>query len=176
MHHRNIVITRSPSRDCHHEESFSSTRDLLFARDGRFSYVPSNASTIASCRRGLTWRISCAERSGQVRLVSSVTESCFSGSIHNDVPVKPRCPKDASEKYLPDDDTGREGLSQPSARVVPGVESRRVNSFTVSGLKIGVPARTMHSAKRAMFVAGAKTPACPATPPITYAFSSLTSP
>src|SRR5580698_1879976 len=167
MHHRNIVITRSPSRDCHHEESFSSTRDLLFARDGRFSYVPSNPSTIASCTRGLTWRISCEERSGQVRLVSRVTESCFSGSIHKEVPVKPRCPKDASEKYLPDDDTGREGVSQPSARVVPGVESRRVNSCTVSGLKIGSPLLSMPSAKRATSIAGANRPACPATPPIT---------
>src|SRR5215469_15832501 len=116
-------------------------------------------------------------RSGHVRLVSRVTDSLRSGSIHKDVPVKPRCPNAVGEKNRPEDDSGRERVSQPSARVVPSVEdSRWVNSFTVSCLRIGDPPRNMHSAKRDRSVADAKTPACPATPAITYAFSSLTSP
>ena len=49
-----------------------------------------SASTMASCTSGRTWRMACDIRFGQVRLVSNVTESWRAGSIHRDVPVKPR--------------------------------------------------------------------------------------
>ena len=65
----------------------------------------------------------------------------------------------------------------PKVREVPGGEdSRRVKSSTVAEVKIGEPPRNIHSAKRARSGAGAKRPACPATPSMTKAFSSLTSP
>ena len=131
---------------------------------------------MASCTNGRICRIAFEPRSGQVRLVSRVTLSRRSGSIQSDVPVKPRCPKDRGEKCLPDDE-GCEGVSHPRAREVPaGVVSRRVKRSTVAGLRIGDPPRNMHSAKRATSGAQAKRPAWPATPPITEAFSSLTSP
>ena len=41
---------------------------------------------------GRTSRMGCELRSGQVRLVSSVTERWRFGSIHSEVPVNPRCP------------------------------------------------------------------------------------
>src|SRR5437879_4904000 len=115
-------------------------------------------------------------QSGQVRLVSSVIENPCSGSIHNDVPVYPRWPNEPVEKYLPDCE-GDEGVSQPSARKVPGGEdSRRVNSLSVSGRTIGEPPCSMALAKSATSPAQAKTPACPPMPPNTLAFSSCTSP
>src|SRR6516165_5626066 len=120
--------------------------------------------------------MACAERCGQVRFVNKVTESWRLGSIHNEVPVKPRCPKDDGVSMIPDDD-GCEGVSHPRARDVPcGDASRPVKSRTVAGFRMGVPPRNIHSAKRATSVAGAKTPACPLIPPMTKAFSSLTSP
>ena len=73
--------------------------------------------------------------------------------------MNPRCPNDTGENSLPEDDSGRDGVSHPSAREVPGGDaSRRVNSFTVPGFRIGAPPCNMHSAKRATSVAGAKTP------------------
>ena len=83
------------------------------------------ASTMASCTSGRTARIACDERSGQVRLVRSVTDSLRLGSIHSDVPVNPRCPNDEAVKREPDDD-GCEGVSQPRARDEPGVERGHV--------------------------------------------------
>src|SRR5271165_7664332 len=88
---------------------------------------------MASCTCGRTCRIACDARSGQVRLVRSVTESWRPGSIQSEVPVKPRCPNQACEQWLPEEDSLREGVSQPRARDVPaGVSSRRVKSFTVA--------------------------------------------
>src|SRR5664279_4895700 len=93
-----------------------------------------SASTMASCTCGLIILMACELRSGQVRLVSSVTLSWRSGSIHKDVPVKPRCPKERGDKCAPDDE-GLDGVSQPNAREVPtGEAARRVKSSTVAGL------------------------------------------
>src|SRR5664279_4925182 len=102
---------------------------------------------MASCSTGQTWRIARELRSGQMRLESIVTLSRRSGSIHRDVPVKPRCPKEREEKYWPDVD-GSEGVSQPRERDVPsGDVSRRVNTSMVSACTIGEPPRNIHSAK-----------------------------
>ena len=115
----------------------------------------SSASTMASCSAGRIWRMPCAARLGQVRLVSSVTESWRVGSIHSEVPVNPRCPKDDGLKYFPDDD-GCDGVSQPKAREVPcGDRSRFVNRATVAGCRMGAPPRNMHSANRATSIPGA---------------------
>jgi len=79
------------------------------------------------------------EQSGQVRLVSRVTDNCRSGSIHKEVPVYPKCPNEFGEKYFPDCD-GTDGVSQPRALEVPaGESSRRVNNATVPGRMIGAP-------------------------------------
>ncbi len=134
------------------------------------------AVTIASCRAGRISRMRCALRSGQVRFVSNVTDKWRCGSIHSDVPVKPRWPKDDGEKCVPEDD-GCDGVSHPSAREVPDDDSsRRVKRATVAGFTRGAPPFRRHSAKRARSVAEENMPACPLTPPITQAFSSLTSP
>src|SRR5580698_4687143 len=123
-------------------------------------------------------------------------ESWRSGSIHSDVPVYPRWPKERGPKYFPDCD-GDEGVSHPRAREVPaGADSRRVKSLMVSGRRMGpvsgfltlggdfaggssragVPAPHNQAAKRARSSAIEKSPACPATPPRTKVFSSWTSP
>src|SRR3954454_19955258 len=111
-------------------------------------------------------------QSGQVRLVSKVTESCRSGSIHKDVPVYPRWPNELAEKYFPDCDGG-DGVSHPSARDVPdGDCSLRVKRANVSGRRIGCPPFNMTCAKIAISSALEKRPACPATPPSALVFSS----
>src|ERR1039458_676399 len=103
-------------------------------------------------------------------------ESCRSGSIHKDVPVYPRCPKERDEKYFPDCE-GAKGVSQPRAREVPsGADSRRENSSTVEERRMGCPPLSMAWAKMARSSAVENRPACPATPPRTLAFSSCTSP
>lgn len=115
-------------------------------------------------------------QSGQVRLVSNVMDSWRSGSIHSEVPVNPKCPNERLEKYFPDWD-GDDGVSQPRAQDVPGGEdSRRVNSAKVSGRRMGYPPASMVWAKMARSPALANRLACGATPPITLAFSSCTSP
>src|SRR6267142_2616219 len=50
-------------------------------------FLHRSPSLTASWKAGLTCLISCEARSGQVRLVRSVTESCRSASIHKEVPV-----------------------------------------------------------------------------------------
>jgi len=69
--------------------------------------------------------------SGQVRFVSKVIEIWRSASIHNEVPVNPRWPKDPGEKYFP---PARFGWSvQPSVRVVSaGTSSRFVKMARLS--------------------------------------------
>src|ERR1700675_2587615 len=115
-------------------------------------------------------------QSGQERLVSKLIESWRSGSIHMDVPVYPRCPKERSEKYFPDCE-GAEGVSQPSAREVPsGADSRREKSSMVEERRIGYPPLSTEWAKMAKSSAVENKPACPAMPPRTLAFSSCTSP
>src|SRR6266404_7354446 len=115
-------------------------------------------------------------QSGQVRLVSSVTERACSGSIQSEVPVYPRWPYDVGEKYCPDCE-GDEGVSQPSVLELPaGADSRLLNREIVSGRRMGWPPCSNTCAKLAMLCALANRPACPATPPRTLAFSSWTSP
>src|ERR1019366_2131972 len=70
----------------------------FFGNEGSLVTHSSSASTMASCTRGRTWRMACAMRWGQVRLVSNVTESWRVGSIQREAPVNPRCPNDAGEK------------------------------------------------------------------------------
>src|SRR5579884_2380664 len=102
------------------------------------------------------------EESGHIRFVSNVTDICCSGSIHSEVPVYPRCPKDDFEKYLPDCDTP-EGVSQPSAREVsPGEFCRSVKTFTVSFRTIGAPPLRIACANVATSNAVEKSPACAA--------------
>jgi len=57
---------------------------------------------MASWNMGRTCLMAWFAQSGQVRLVSKVIESSRLGSIHSDVPVKPRCPKERGPKYFPD--------------------------------------------------------------------------
>ena len=56
------------------------------------------ASKTASCSAGRTWRIFSFSRVGFTRLVSRMTKSSRSGSIHSEVPVKPLWPKLCGEK------------------------------------------------------------------------------
>src|SRR4051812_30300643 len=126
----------------------------------------------ASWKRGRICLIAWLEESGHVRFVNRTIASWRSGSHHNDVPVNPRCPKDDAEKYRPELEGGV-GRSHPRARVVPGCW--RVNSATVSDFRMGAPPDSQHWAKIATSRAVEKTPACPATPFITHAFSSCTS-
>src|SRR5713101_1393824 len=85
---------------------------------------------------GRTCLIASLAQSGQVRLVSRVMESWRWGSIHNEVPVYPKWPKELAEKYFPDCE-GEEGVSHPRAREVPdGEASLRVKSARVSERRI----------------------------------------
>ena len=132
---------------------------------------------MASCSSGRKPRESAAscDQAKCGWLAGSRTDG-VSGSIHNDVPVKPRCPYEVGEKRVPEDE-GCEGVSHPRAREVPcGDSSRRVKSASVAGFTNGAPPFSRHSAKVARSVAEANIPACPLTPPMTQAFSSLTSP
>src|ERR1019366_10342487 len=87
-----------------------SSRRRISCHEGSLVAHSSRASRMASCTRGRTWRMACDMRLGQVRLVSNVTESWRVGSIQTEVPVNPRCPKDAAEKCEPDD-AGGDGVS-----------------------------------------------------------------
>ena len=104
-----------------------------------------------------------------------------SRSIHKEVPVNPRWPIDRREKKFPEED-GMDGVSQPSARDVPsGCPAGSANRATVCSenncVPVGVtPFARMHAAIRRISSAQENRPAWPATPSITEAFSSCTSP
>ena len=53
---------------------------------------------------------------GWTRFESNTTASSLTGSIHNDVPVYPRCPNDSGEKSVPEED-GADGVSHPNAQL-----------------------------------------------------------
>ena len=55
---------------------------------------------------------------GWTALVSRMMYVFVVGSIHSEVPVKPKCPSDRWVKYRPDCD-GRDGKSNPKARAFP---------------------------------------------------------
>lgn len=63
-------------------------------------------------------RIASFLRLGCTRFVSKTTSRLRWGSIHNDVPVKPRWPKDSAEKCVPDEE-GSLGVSHPRAQLDP---------------------------------------------------------
>ena len=57
-----------------------------------------------------------------------------SGSIHNDVPVKPTCPNARGDIRVPHDDVGNI-VSQPSARELPGISMRRAMNVSAVVLR-----------------------------------------
>src|SRR5580658_2680480 len=122
-------------------------------------------------------------RSGHVRLVKRTMAISASRSIHNEQPLYPRCPIERLEKWAPADEFS-EGVSQPNARELPAGPCRSANRSSVwlennlgleesSSLRAAV---NTDPAKRSRSGTLEKTPACPATPFNTHAFSSCTSP
>ena len=89
-------------------------------------------SKIASWRAGRTWRICSLARVGFTRLVSKMTKRSRSGSIQSDVPVKPVWPKLSGEKYLPAEEIGGVGTSQPNVLAELPTAWRAVNFSIVA--------------------------------------------
>src|SRR4029453_19478425 len=72
--------------------------------NGEGEHQGASAPTTASATADRTWRIAVLSLVGWARLVSRITKSRRSGSIHIDVPVKPVCPNELGDSRLPADE------------------------------------------------------------------------
>lgn len=117
-----------------------------------------------------------------MRLVRRMMRIFLSGSSQNEVPEKPRWPMVLEEKYLPELEFSGDGVSYPRAQVLHSASLERVQKVSMTSADHSGywtrPDRISHrrERRRKMPRAVPKSPACPATPPSEYAFSSWTSP
>src|ERR671915_1967507 len=85
--------------------------------DGRRIVHGFNIVMIRSWMYGRDSRIFSLLRVGWTRFESRTMWQFFSRSHQTEVPVKPRCPTECGEKYLPLADLLSDGVSQPRAKL-----------------------------------------------------------